>query len=201
MGAHPGSKRPPGHDRTLPAVLALLLVAASLGMSNLAASIAIGLSGVTRRLRIKITLAFGTFEAGMPLLGLLLGRQAAHVIGSHANLLAGALLAATGAFTILTSRPDEQAPHPVAPGEQSFARLLTSGAALSVDNLVVGFALGSYHVNLAVAATVIAAVSVAMSLAGLELGRRLGQRVEHDSNLVGGAVLIAVGIAIAGGLL
>ena len=36
----------------------------------------------------------------------------------------------------------------------------------------VGFALGTYHVNLTVAALVISAVSVALSLTGLELGAR-----------------------------
>jgi manganese efflux pump family protein len=55
-------------------VLALLLVAGSLGMSNFAASIAIGLAGVDRSLRLRIAFAFGLFEAGMPVLGLLLGR-------------------------------------------------------------------------------------------------------------------------------
>jgi manganese efflux pump family protein len=55
-------------------VLALVLVAGSLGMSNFAASIAIGLSGVDRSLRVRIAFAFGLFEAGMPVLGLLLGR-------------------------------------------------------------------------------------------------------------------------------
>jgi putative Mn2+ efflux pump MntP len=170
------------------------------GASNLAASTAIGLAGVNHQLRIKIAVAFGTFEAGMPLLGMLLGRQAAGAIGSHANLLAGGLLAATGAFTILTSRNNNEQPDQAVPG-QSFSRLLVSGAALSIDNLVVGFALGSYRVNLALAAIIIAAVSVAMSLAGLELGQRLGGRVEHDSTLLSGAVLIAAGAAIATELL
>ena len=37
-----------------------------------------------------------------------------------------------------------------------------------------GFALGAYHTNLAVAATVFGVVSVAMSLVGQELGARIG---------------------------
>ncbi len=46
------------------------------------------------------------------------------------------------------------------------ARLLATGLALSIDNLVVGFALGIYQVSLAVAAVLIAAVCVAMSSIG-----------------------------------
>jgi manganese efflux pump family protein len=82
-------------------VLALLLVAASLGLSNFAASIAIGMSGVDRRVRLRVALAFGLFEAGMPIVGLLVGQRAADALGSHAHLIAGLLLIATGASTVI----------------------------------------------------------------------------------------------------
>jgi manganese efflux pump family protein len=80
---------------------------------------------------------------------------------------------------------------------QGTAKLLTTGLALSIDNLVVGFALGTYHVSLAVAAALIAAVSVTLSLVGLELGGRLGEHLGQRTELLGGAILIAVGGAIA----
>jgi putative Mn2+ efflux pump MntP len=76
-----------------------------------------------------------------------------------------------------------------------------AGAALSIDNLIVGFALGTYHVNFLLAALLIAAVSVGLSLLGLELGRRLGMRIGELGELVGGAVLIGVGAIIGFGLL
>lgn len=72
-----------------------------------------------------------------------------------------------------------------------------TGAALSIDNLVVGFALGTYKVSIALAVIVIAVVSVGMSLVGLEIGARLGASVEKWSSEIGGLVLILVGIAIA----
>jgi putative Mn2+ efflux pump MntP len=80
-------------------------------------------------------------------------------------------------------------------------RLVVTGIALSIDNLAVGFALGAYHVNLVVAAVIIGVVSVTLSLAGLELGDRLGTKVGERGELIGGLVLIAVGIAIATGVL
>lgn len=72
---------------------------------------------------------------------------------------------------------------------------------MSIDNLVVGFALGTDRVNLVVAAVTIAAVSVALSLLGLEIGGRLGERLGQRSELVGGVVLVLVGVAVASGLL
>jgi putative Mn2+ efflux pump MntP len=80
-------------------------------------------------------------------------------------------------------------------------RLLLLGAALSIDNLVVGFALGAYHSPLALGIALIAGVSVGLSLVGLELGARLGSSVEHSSQLLGGIVLVCVGAAIATQLL
>ena len=78
-------------------VLALLLVAGSLGLNNLAASIAIGLSGVDRATRTRTALAFGLFEAGMPVVGLLIGRQVSHALGGAANTVGGLLPIAVGA--------------------------------------------------------------------------------------------------------
>ncbi len=87
------------------------------------------------------------------------------------------------------------------PADHQTWRLLITGIALSIDNLAVGFALGTYHVSLLLAAIVIGAVSVTMSLAGLELGARIGARAGQRGELLGGLVLIGVGAAIAAGVL
>jgi putative Mn2+ efflux pump MntP len=187
--------------RSLDPVLALLLVAASLGASNFAAAIGIGLAGVDARLRLRVAIAFGLFEGGMPLVGIAIGRHVATAVGSNANLIAGGLLIATGLFTIATSR-SHTAPDNVATlRHQSMTRLWISGAALSVDNLIVGFALGTYKVSLLIAAAIIAAVSVIASLIGLEVGHRIGRRIEYNVGILGGGVLTAVGIAIAAGII
>jgi putative Mn2+ efflux pump MntP len=179
-------------------VLGLLLVAASLGASNLAASVGIGMAGVDNRTRLRIALVFGLFEAGMPLIGLAIGRSASHQLGSAGHEIGAGLLVAVGAYTLamgLRSNPESRRT------TNRTGRLLLTGLALSIDNLVVGFALGAFHVEFALAAAVIAAVSVSMSLVGLEIGGRVGANFEHRSEVIGGAVLIAVGIALAAGFL
>jgi manganese efflux pump family protein len=183
-------------------VFTLLLVAASLGASNFAAAIGIGLAGVDARLRLRVAITFGLFEGGMPLIGIAIGRHVATAVGSHANLIAGGLLIATGLFTIVTSRSGaEEVDCGATFRDHGMMHLLISGAALSVDNLIVGFALGAYKVSLPIAAAIIATVSVTVSLIGLELGHRIGRRIEYDAGLLGGGVLTAVGIAIAAGLI
>jgi putative Mn2+ efflux pump MntP len=79
--------------------------------------------------------------------------------------------------------------------------LILIAAALSVDNLVIGFALGTYRVEIVLAAVVFASVSAALTLMGLEIGNRIGERFGSRSELIGGAALILVGVAIGTGLL
>ena len=193
-------------------VLALFLVAASVGMSNLAASIAIGVSGVDARTRLRVGLIFGLFESGMPVLGLLIGAQVAAGLGHAARWVGAGLLIAVGLYTLVSAArsgaaPAGSTPAHAEPGPQPQAgapgigRLLVSGLALSVDNLVVGFALGTYHTSVAVGVLVIGAVSVAMSLVGLELGAGIGRWAGRRGEQLAGVVLISVGIAIAFGAL
>jgi manganese efflux pump family protein len=182
---------------------ALVLLAVSLGLSNFAAAVGIGVSGIDVRTRLRVGVIFGLFETGMPILGLLLGHSLATTLGRAASWIGAALLIATGGYTViqaLRSPVGRDGLAPAVPGGQRTGRLLISGVALSIDNLAVGFALGTFHVSVALAAIVIGAISVSMSLIGLELGHRIGSRTGARGELVGGLVLIGVGIAVASGV-
>jgi len=178
-------------------MLALLLVAASVGASNFAASIAIGVAGVDARTRIRVGVIFGLFEAGMPVVGLAIGAQVAGVLGHAGRWLAAAMLIGVGIYGLFGPVRDESAVIASARGRH----LLLGGLILSIDNLVVGFALGSTHTSVLVGALVIGAVSVALSLIGLELGARIGSRAGERGEQLAGLMLISVGVAIAAGAL
>jgi len=204
-------------------VLALLLLAVALGLSNFAAAIGIGVSGVRGRDRVRIAVVFGVFEAGMPVLGVVLGQGLASSLGHVARWLGGAALIVIGVTGLVLARrgprpagrpagdgglagdggpAGDDAPGPPAPGRPSWrlGRVVASGLALSADNLAAGFALGAYHTGLAVAATVFGVVSVVMSLAGLELGAALGAAASDRCELVASVMLVAVGCAVAAGV-
>src|SRR6202022_151366 len=193
---HPYSYEP------MSGLLGLLLVSVSVGLSNFASAIGIGLTGIDARTRLRVGIAFGLFEALMPIAGLLLGQAVAGYFGHIAKYVAGGILILTGAYTIWQGRrvPPEQEQPRESTGLQTH-QLLVTALALSIDNLAVGFALAVYRIPIVLAAATMGVISVAMSLIGLELGSRLGTRVEAWSEELGGAVLILVGIAIAAGLL
>ncbi|TMD30683.1 MAG: manganese efflux pump [Chloroflexi bacterium] len=183
-------------------LLGLLLVSVSVGLSNFAGAIGIGLTGIDARTRLRVGIAFGLFEALMPIAGLLLGQAVAGYFGHIAKYVAGGILILTGVYTIWQGRrvPNQQEQPRETTGLQTH-QLLVTALALSIDNLAVGFALAVYRIPIVLAAATMGVISVAMSLVGLELGSRLGTRVEAWSEELGGAVLILVGIAIAAGLL
>ena len=217
-------------------MIALLLAAVAVGLSNLAAAIGIGVSGVNARIRLEVGLVFGVFEAGMPVVGLLIGQRFASDLDKAVRWPGAVLLMLVGALGLVRSiregrrtaaAPDPGAADPGAadPGSADsrgarlrsalnpsvsgilaspsphLGRLLASGLVLSMDNLVVGFALGTYGVGVAAGAILIGSISVAMSLVGLELGGLLGRWAGRRSEQVSGLILILVGAAIAGGAL
>jgi manganese efflux pump family protein len=178
-------------------VLALVLVAVSVGLDNFAAAIGIGVSGVSTRTRLEIGIVFGLFEVLMPVVGLVLGHGMANDLGHAAQWLGGGLLIAVGLYGMaMGMRADDHDTNKAVPRK---GRLVLLGLALSIDNLVVGFALGAYRVSVVVAAIVIGVVSVTLSLVGLELGSRLGSRIGDRAEIVGSLVLVGVGVAIAAG--
>ena len=184
-------------------LLGLLLVSISVGLSNFAGAIGIGLSGISARTRLRVGIAFGLFEALMPIAGLLLGQAVAGYLGHIAKYVGSAILILVGAYTIWQGRrvtSGEPRPQPERTEIQTH-RLIITALALSIDNLAVGFALAVYHIQIVLAAVTIGVISVALSLLGLELGSRLGTRIEAWSEELGGSVLILVGLAIAVGIL
>ncbi len=82
-------------------MLALLLVALSLGLSNFAAAVGIGVSGIDGRTRLRVGVIFGLFEGGMALIGLLLGRSLASTLGHAAHWIGAALLVVTGLYAVV----------------------------------------------------------------------------------------------------
>jgi manganese efflux pump family protein len=187
-------------------VVALLFVSVSVGLGNFGASAALGVSGVERGMRFRIAAIFGLFEAAMPLAGLAIGRTAAGDLGGHSGLVAGVVLCLAGAYTLIESirtarRDGDVDGHAEGSGTgPSLGRLIVLGAALSLDNLAVGFALGAYHVPAVVAALVIGVVSVVLTLLGLELGSRLGAGLGPWAERASGVLLVVVGVAVASGV-
>src|SRR5258708_12782132 len=130
-------------------MLALILVAVSLGLSNFAAAIGIGISGTSARTRLQVGVIFGLFETGMPIAGLALGRSLAKTLGGTAHWISAGLLIATGAWTLIQAIRSTPGSAPAA-GDQRIFRLLITRLPISIDNLPLPLPLRSLPPTLAI---------------------------------------------------
>lgn len=181
-------------------LIALLLIGLSVGLDNFAASIAIGLGGVKKSLRFRIAVVFGLFEAVMPLVGIFIGQKLISIIGGNAKHIGGSMLVATGIYLVISAlrhKDDEK----VKEASESWGKLIIAALSISIDNLIIGFGLVSNHQSLLLMAVVLGTISISLALIGIELGSRLGAKVEEYSEIVSGAVIIMVGLAIGFGIL
>ncbi|MGI8312851.1 manganese efflux pump MntP [Saccharopolyspora hattusasensis] len=183
----------------------LIVIALSPGLGNFATSIALGLLGVDAQLRLKVACVFGSFETAMPLLGLTLGQQAAMRFGEVTTMAGAILLGLTGLYTVISATRSRSNPGRTDIHTWRLPQLCAVGAALSIDNLIIGFTLGTYHTAIVLAAIIIGTASVALSLLGLELGAhlgaRFGERLSKHSELCAGAVLLAISAATGLGMI
>ncbi|MFN3323803.1 MAG: manganese efflux pump MntP family protein [Bryobacteraceae bacterium] len=164
-----------------------------IGSNNFAASLALGAMGERQR-RIRIAAVFGVFEFLIPLIGLWLGRQAANVLAGVFELLGPLLLAAIGAASIYSGDRGHV--------DDSLGRAMTSwrglvalAATLSLDNLVVGFALGIRESPLKLAAY-IASFAILFTFVGLHLGDAAKRKRESYAKFASGFLLILLAVAL-----
>src|SRR5207237_10473578 len=79
-----------------------------LALDTFALAAALGVAGLQRRDRLRVSLVFTAFEAGMPIAGLLVGRVAGNLVGEWAGYGGILFLFLSGAL-LVPPRKDEQA--------------------------------------------------------------------------------------------
>jgi manganese efflux pump family protein len=178
-------------------MVALLVVAVALGLNNFGAAIAIGVSGVDRRTEIKVATVFGLCDVVMPATGMLIGTGLAGPLGSAARWAGAGILFVTAVWGLIEAlRGGDDTP-------QAWHgwRLVVSGAALSLDDLAVGLALGTVRYPIVLAVALFGLMSFVMSIIGLKLGGKLGTAAGEHGEVVGAIVLIGISGAMAMGWL
>lgn len=177
----------------------LLLVALVLSVNNFGVALAMGGIGLKRQ-RWRIGLIFGAFEFCMPLIGMVAGRAAADRVLPLADWAAPGLIAALGLWTLAATLLRD------APGDDDLRRRTASTGALfafavglSMDNLAIGFALGTRGFDPLATAAVIAATVFIFVQAGLTLGSLAHRRWERRAQLGSGFLLLLLAGSMAAG--
>lgn len=175
----------------------LLLIA--LGVSADAFAVALGRGLHIRRLNVRdaasIAVAFGLFQALMPVLGWLLGvRFQGHITGVD-HWIAFALLALIGGKMLHEALSPDTDDDPYE-DHIGLRELLVLSVATSIDALAVGISFAFLDVPIVGAAVLIGAVTAVISLTGVLIGHRAGTRFRRPAEIAGGLILIAIGVRI-----
>jgi putative Mn2+ efflux pump MntP len=174
-------------------VLALVV---PLGLDTFAVAAALGIAGLDRRQRLRVSLLFTAFEGGMPLIGLIGGTVIGGLVGNLADLIAIALLIALGIFMLVSRADDEEARAALLARTQGLP-LIGLGLSISLDELAIGFTLGLVKDPIALAVALIAIQGFVVAQVGLRLGSRVEEAVREGAERVAGLVLVLLGLGLA----
>lgn len=173
-----------------------------IGLSMDAFAVAIckglGMRKVNYRQMLLIALFFGGFQALMPLLGWLLGRQFEQYITSVDHWIAFALLVLIGTNMLREARKgdDTTDAETVYDAPLPLGQLLLMAIATSIDALAVGISFAFLGVNIWLAIAIIGTTTFLISAAGVFIGNRFGNRYEKRATIAGGIILILLGVKI-----
>ena len=175
-------------------LLELFILAVGLSMDAFADSICKGLSlkKLNARHAATVGLYFGGFQAGMPLIGYLLGMQFQQFITSIDHWIAFALLVFIGFNMVRESREEAEA----LDDQLNPKAMLGLAVATSIDALAVGVTLAFLNVSILPAVSFIGLVTFCLSAFGVALGHRFGAKYKSKAELLGGIVLILMGSKI-----
>jgi putative Mn2+ efflux pump MntP len=176
-------------------VAKLVALVLPLGLDTFAVAAALGMIGVSAAGRLRVSLLFTGFEAGMPIVGLALGVPLGRAIGTAADYLAIGVLIAFGVYTLVTAERDD---------EQRLSQLvqmrgvgaLWLGLSISLDELAIGFTLGLLRLPAALVIILIAVQAFVVTQLGLRLGQRLSDRVRDGAEILAGAALTGLGVVL-----
>src|SRR5438046_4646627 len=169
-----------------------------LALDTFALAAALGVAGLERRDRLRVTLVFTVFEAGMPIVGLLAGRVVGGLIGAWAGYGGIVVLVIAGVLLLRPGHGDED--------DEGRLRLVARarglaiidlGLGISVDELTIGRRAGVLGLSVVTVIWIAVQAFVAAQV-GLRFGARVGETLRERSAQAAGLALIVVALVLLG---
>ena len=189
-------------------LIELFILAIGLSMDAFAVSICKGLClrKVSFKECGKVGLYFGGFQAGMPLIGFILGVQFKDYIVTIDHWIAFILLSFIGINMIRESMEKDEDScvtdlSEAAAGEEevnqlAFKDMIMLSIATSIDALAVGVTFAFLQVDIVPAVSFIGIVTFTLSSIGVKIGNVFGTKYKSKAEFAGGSILILMGIKI-----
>lgn len=168
-----------------------------LALDTFAIAAALGVAGLRAEDRLRVALVFTSFEAGMPILGLLAGRVLGALAGAWSGYLAVVVLAATGAYMLRPGQDEEAEERQVKLlAHARGAAVLVLGVSVSLDELTIGVSAGLLGLSIAVVVIWVAVQAFLASQLGMRFGARIGDVIRERAELAAGVALIALALIL-----
>ena len=186
--------------------IALIFTAFALSMDAFAVSITKGMTikNLKKSTALKMALAFGVFQGGMPLLGWALGISFESYIKSIDHWIAFILLGFIG-FNMIKGFFDDRKEGKESELEFSATadehdlsnkEIIMLAVATSIDALAVGISFAFLNVSIIPAASIICIITFLVCVVGVFVGNKVGDIFNGYAELVGGVILILIGFNI-----
>ena len=183
-----------------------LIFGFALSMDAFAVSITKGMTikNLKKSTALKMALAFGIFQGGMPLLGWTLGISFEIYIKSIDHWVAFILLGFIGFNMIkgfFDDRKEENASElefsaTVDEHDLSNKEIIMLAVATSIDALAVGISFAFLNVSIIPAASIICTITFLVCVVGVFVGNKVGDILNGYAELIGGVILILIGFNI-----
>ena len=174
----------------------ILFMSVGLGMDAFAVAICKGLSMIKMKWKnaVVIGLYFGIFQALMPWIGFMLGKNFSSEISKIDNYIAFFLIASIGVNMLieaLKNKDEEEINDDIHP-----RTMIVLAIATSLDALAVGVTLAFLKVNIVKPIISIGLITFFLSLIGVKIGNIFGEKYKKHSQIAGGVILILIAIKI-----
>ncbi len=169
-----------------------------LGLDTFAVAAALGLAGLGRDERLRVSLLFTGFEVGMPLVGFLGGRLVGSAIGNAADYVAIVILIGLGIWLLRPQPEEEEAERVRLLGRTHGLAAIGLGISISTDELAIGFTIGLLRFSIVLILVLIGIQTFVLTQLGIRLGARLGNRVREGAERLAGVALAGLGIVLLG---
>lgn len=176
--------------------ITFLLIGVGLSFDSFAVSVSCGLMKKEIKFRQAVPVAFSLafFQALFPVIGWFLGTKISTLISSFDHWVAFGLLAFIGVKMIIEGIKPEGILKNFDPFKLKI--LIGLSIATSIDALVVGLSFGFLEIPIIFPVAIIGSVTFVASMLGMLFGKFVPAKRSHQSLIIGGIILTAIGIKI-----
>lgn len=166
----------------------ILLIGISLSMDAFSLALIYGMTGMSKKQKLTLSLIVGIYHFVMPLIGFAFGNILNNINIISIDIIASIILIYIGIDLIISNSKKEDRL------EMNKTGFLLFGLSVSIDSLTVGIGLKAITTNIILSPIIFSLTSLIFTYLGITLGNIIGNKIGSYSKIIGGIILIIIAI-------